>query len=168
MLQAAYPERVAQIHVINSPLILHALMSFFRPFLKEKIRKRVSNCLFFPNFFFPRLKLLIRGRIWRDRKDNQKKKHYFMRINARIFTNQMEMKDWFTVAIFLFTSSQIMVHSSLESLYEYVPKSHLPKDYGGECADKLTLNCEYLVLNVHIFFESLQSWYENLLALFSL
>lgn len=42
VLQAAYPERVAQIHVINSPLILHALMSFFRPFLKEKIRKRVS------------------------------------------------------------------------------------------------------------------------------
>ncbi|VVC25364.1 Cellular retinaldehyde binding/alpha-tocopherol transport,CRAL/TRIO, N-terminal domain,CRAL-TRIO lipid [Cinara cedri] len=37
----AYPERVAQIHIINPPNILSAVMALFKPFLKSKIRKRI-------------------------------------------------------------------------------------------------------------------------------
>lgn len=42
-LQKAYPERVAQIHMINPPTILSAVMAMFKPLLQEKIRKRVSK-----------------------------------------------------------------------------------------------------------------------------
>ncbi|XP_025407789.1 alpha-tocopherol transfer protein-like isoform X2 [Sipha flava] len=37
----AYPERVAQIHIINPPVILSAGLALFKPFLKAKIRKRI-------------------------------------------------------------------------------------------------------------------------------
>jgi len=37
----AYPERVAQIHIINPPVILNAVMMLFKPLLKEKMRKRI-------------------------------------------------------------------------------------------------------------------------------
>jgi len=40
--QKAYPERVAQIHIINPPAILSVIMAMFKPLLKAKIRKRVS------------------------------------------------------------------------------------------------------------------------------
>lgn len=40
--QKAYPERVAQIHIVNPPTILSAVMAIFKPLLKAKIRKRVS------------------------------------------------------------------------------------------------------------------------------
>lgn len=42
-----------------------------------------------------------------------------------------------------------MIHSTIDSLYEYVPKSHLPSDYGGECPDRVELNCEYQVIFIH-------------------
>ncbi|XP_060834801.1 uncharacterized protein LOC132917861 isoform X1 [Rhopalosiphum padi] len=37
----AYPERVAQIHIINPPAILSVIMAMFKPLLKAKIRKRM-------------------------------------------------------------------------------------------------------------------------------
>ncbi|CAH1725149.1 retinol-binding protein pinta-like isoform X2 [Aphis gossypii] len=37
----AYPERVAQIHIINPPAILSVVMTMFKPLLKAKIRKRM-------------------------------------------------------------------------------------------------------------------------------
>ncbi|KAI5702822.1 hypothetical protein M8J75_004555 [Diaphorina citri] len=62
----AYPERIAQIHVIHPPAYLEYAMALFRPFLREKIRSR------------------------------------------------------------------IMVHSKIDTLYDYVDKSLLPSDYGGD------------------------------------
>ncbi|KAL5236117.1 hypothetical protein ACI65C_003527 [Semiaphis heraclei] len=37
----AYPERVAQIHIINPPAILNVVMAMFKPLLKAKMRKRM-------------------------------------------------------------------------------------------------------------------------------
>nr|XP_018897498.1 PREDICTED: alpha-tocopherol transfer protein-like isoform X1 [Bemisia tabaci]XP_018897499.1 PREDICTED: alpha-tocopherol transfer protein-like isoform X2 [Bemisia tabaci] len=38
----AYPERVRQIHIINPPPYLQAVLTLFRPFLKEKIKNRIK------------------------------------------------------------------------------------------------------------------------------
>lgn len=62
----AYPERIAQIHIVHPPVYLEYVLALFRPFLKEKIKNRIK------------------------------------------------------------------VHSKLESFYEYVDKSLLPSDYGGD------------------------------------
>ncbi|XP_050546539.1 alpha-tocopherol transfer protein-like [Daktulosphaira vitifoliae] len=37
----AYPERIAKVHIINPPSILNIILSFFKPFLKAKMRKRI-------------------------------------------------------------------------------------------------------------------------------
>ncbi|XP_050546059.1 alpha-tocopherol transfer protein-like [Daktulosphaira vitifoliae] len=37
----AYPERVAQINIINPPKILSVALTLFKPFLKQKIRNRI-------------------------------------------------------------------------------------------------------------------------------
>lgn len=70
----AYPERIAQVHIINPPIGMQAALAFFRPFLKQKIRNRIK------------------------------------------------------------------IHSNLNSLYEYVPRSHLPIEYGGQCDSVEDLN----------------------------
>uniref|UniRef100_A0A8D8TH43 Alpha-tocopherol transfer protein-like n=1 Tax=Cacopsylla melanoneura TaxID=428564 RepID=A0A8D8TH43_9HEMI len=37
----AYPERIAQIHIIHPPIYLEYVLALFRPFLREKIKNRI-------------------------------------------------------------------------------------------------------------------------------
>ncbi|KAL1459842.1 hypothetical protein WDU94_011795 [Cyamophila willieti] len=37
----AYPERIAQIHIIHPPVYLEYVLALFRPFLREKIKNRI-------------------------------------------------------------------------------------------------------------------------------
>ena len=42
LLQEAVPLRIKNIHVVNEPYIINMVFKLFKPFLKEKIRSRVS------------------------------------------------------------------------------------------------------------------------------
>lgn len=37
----------------------------------------------------------------------------------------------------------MFVHSNLAALYEHIPKTYLPSDYGGECPSMVQLNGKY-------------------------
>lgn len=65
VLQEAYPVKVKEVHIVNATPLVDTVVSWVKPFIKEKLRKRV-HC-----------------------------------------------------------------HTSLESLYEFVPKDVLPEEYGG-------------------------------------
>ncbi|XP_022189011.2 clavesin-1 [Nilaparvata lugens] len=41
-IQDSFPVRVREIHVVNEPLFFDAIYAFFKPFLKEKFRKRIK------------------------------------------------------------------------------------------------------------------------------
>ncbi|KAM3963872.1 alpha-tocopherol transfer protein-like [Aphomia sociella] len=66
-IQEAYPVKLKEIHIVNVTTLVDAVMNIVKPFLKEKIKKR-------------------------------------------IFT-----------------------HTTLDTLYDYVPKDVLPEEYGGTC-----------------------------------
>lgn len=47
VVQDTFPLRFKGFHVVNEPFYFDAIMTVLKPFLKEKIRKRVSDLLHF-------------------------------------------------------------------------------------------------------------------------
>jgi len=43
-LQEAYPVKLKEVHVVNISPLVDTILSIVKPFLKEKIRNRVTNC----------------------------------------------------------------------------------------------------------------------------
>jgi hypothetical protein len=42
--QEAYPVKLKEVHVVNISPLVDTILSIVKPFLKEKIRNRVTNC----------------------------------------------------------------------------------------------------------------------------
>jgi len=50
---------------------------------------------------------------------------------------EISASSWFyykEITLLLLIFFQILVHTSMDSLYEHVPRDALPKDYGGSLA----------------------------------
>jgi len=43
-IQEAYPVKLKEVHVVNISPLVDTILSIVKPFLKEKIRNRVTNC----------------------------------------------------------------------------------------------------------------------------
>ena len=41
--QTAIPNRISGIHFVNTPVVFHTVLAMGLPFLKEKMRRRVSG-----------------------------------------------------------------------------------------------------------------------------
>jgi len=57
VVQEAFPMRFKAFHVLHEPFYFDAILAVLKPFLKEKIRRRVST-YFFSGYFLKRIKLI--------------------------------------------------------------------------------------------------------------
>jgi hypothetical protein len=44
LIQEAYPVKLKEVHVVNISPLVDTVLNIVKPFLKEKIRNRVTNC----------------------------------------------------------------------------------------------------------------------------
>lgn len=49
LVQETFPLRFKGFHIVNEPFYFDAVMAIVKPFLKDKIRKRVSICRIYKN-----------------------------------------------------------------------------------------------------------------------
>ncbi|KAJ8868674.1 hypothetical protein PR048_030213 [Dryococelus australis] len=139
--QDAFPMRLAQLHFVNAPPLIEKLMAIAAPLLKAKLTKKVCVC---------RTMTLVGG------VSSAISRSPFIPplLHTRITSSSSALNEYVGVKVGRFVLVSIIhtvnfrresistcsnryrgrtfyVHSQTETLYEYIPKDILPKEYGG-------------------------------------